>query len=219
MRYRYTLPWHAVDNAAALERLLRAELPAGHILQGIAVSALAQRDNTDDVLFALEDGSGRVAVVHLMSSLNIDASGPSTEVYASIDSWAEQTHGAIQVDAVTDNMIFVMHLAGFDELEPFARHVINVLALTDFEERESTFYTDGHYFRGNIGNSFLKIYDVDALGIEGFRFAISIGSPGKATAHQVATTLAAAGFECLIPTKGWIYEDWNRAGAKYGFQE
>src|SRR5262245_6544166 len=103
-------------------------------------------------------------------------------------------------------MIFVMRSAGFDELEHFARHIANILGLNGFEEHESTFYTDGHYFKGNLGTSSLKVYDIDALGleIEDFRLAISIDSPEKETARETATALAAAGLPCLIPTKGWI---------------
>ena len=44
---------------------LRRELSAGHPLYDMPTRAVGRRQDCDDVLFSIEDGSGRVAVVHL----------------------------------------------------------------------------------------------------------------------------------------------------------
>jgi hypothetical protein len=63
------VPWHSVlDDAAQVAGMslqLRREVASGHPLFGLLVKTLARRQDCDDVLFAIEDGSGRVAVVHL----------------------------------------------------------------------------------------------------------------------------------------------------------
>lgn len=65
-------PWHPVAEnpvqVAGIERELARELAAEHPLFGLPMRALARRQDCDDVLFAVEDGSGRVAVVHLPSA-------------------------------------------------------------------------------------------------------------------------------------------------------
>lgn len=86
----YLDPWHPACGKSALERQLQAELPDGHALSGLGVTALAQRQDCDDVLFSLDDGSGRVAVVHLTWSQNTDARWPQTEFYASLSAWANE---------------------------------------------------------------------------------------------------------------------------------
>jgi hypothetical protein len=53
------------DLAAAYERQLVVELGPGHPLYGVPLAALGKHDGSDDVLFRLLDGSGRVAVIHL----------------------------------------------------------------------------------------------------------------------------------------------------------
>lgn len=65
----WPVPWqHAADDptqVAGMERELQREVAAGHPLFGLPVRTLARRRDCDDVLFAVEDGTGRVAVVHL----------------------------------------------------------------------------------------------------------------------------------------------------------
>lgn len=63
-------PWCDVADlgpefAATFERVLAREVAPGHPLYGVPVAAVGKRYGTDDVLFRLLDGSGRVAVVHL----------------------------------------------------------------------------------------------------------------------------------------------------------
>jgi hypothetical protein len=62
----YLEPWYALaeGECIALRAELTRELPPGHALQGIQVKCLARRQDRDDVLFELQDGSGRFASVH-----------------------------------------------------------------------------------------------------------------------------------------------------------
>jgi hypothetical protein len=65
----WLVPWYSVadDHAQvdAMERELYRELADGHPLHGLPVQTLYRRKDCDDVLFAVEDGSKRVGVVHL----------------------------------------------------------------------------------------------------------------------------------------------------------
>ncbi|GAB1597212.1 hypothetical protein [Lysobacter claricitrinus] len=80
-------PWYAPANAQALEEQLRAEVQLGHALHNVPVEAIAARQDRDDVLFALKDGSARVAVVHLAYAANSDARWPSATFFADMASW------------------------------------------------------------------------------------------------------------------------------------
>lgn len=82
-------PWHVPQRADLLERQLATELPRGHALFGVPVRAVAQRQDCDDVLFELLDGSGRVAVVHLTYSMNFDPAWPFTTVFNGLPAWTE----------------------------------------------------------------------------------------------------------------------------------
>jgi hypothetical protein len=89
-------PWRHVaaerpDLAAAYEREMQAELGAGHPLFGVPVAAVAKHDGSDDVLFRVLDGSGRVAVVHLTWARHPEPPPrPATEFFPGIDAFAEQ---------------------------------------------------------------------------------------------------------------------------------
>jgi hypothetical protein len=65
----WLVPWHSVSDApvqvAGMERELQREFSLGHLLFGMPVKTFARRQDCDDVLFAVQDGTGRVAVVHL----------------------------------------------------------------------------------------------------------------------------------------------------------
>jgi len=50
-------PWYEPMNKKALEAELASELPKGHALLGLPVRVLAQRQDCDDFLFELLDGS------------------------------------------------------------------------------------------------------------------------------------------------------------------
>ena len=80
------------DRAGAFERELDRELAPGHVLYGVPVAAIGKRDGTDEVLFRLLDGSGRVAVVHLTwtQSPPDRPPWPVAEVYSGFDEFVEQ---------------------------------------------------------------------------------------------------------------------------------
>lgn len=86
-RMRLQAPWRTPPNAPALRQQLAREMPPRHVLVDTPVKAIAQRDDCDDVLFELLDGSGRVAVVHLTYSRNADALWPQTELFSSYSEW------------------------------------------------------------------------------------------------------------------------------------
>jgi hypothetical protein len=79
-------PWYE-DRNPALGQELRSETCQGHVLYELPVSPLARRQDCDDILFALEDGTGRVAVVHLTYSKETDPFWPRTELFPSLVAW------------------------------------------------------------------------------------------------------------------------------------
>jgi hypothetical protein len=89
-------PWHSIeddpDQVAAMERELLRELGVGHPLFGLSVRALARRHDCDDVLFAIEDGTGRVAVVHLTWTASVPERPPwpGSAMFASFESWVAE---------------------------------------------------------------------------------------------------------------------------------
>lgn len=89
-------PWYPVTEfgaakaqamGVALEGELHKELCPVHILYGKRVCLIARRADTDDALFALDDG--RVAEVHLTwrGSVEPDRRWPSTTIFASMEEW------------------------------------------------------------------------------------------------------------------------------------
>src|SRR5262245_9089263 len=85
----YVLPWYPIENLPGLAEELRRQAAPGHKLFGVPVRAIARRQNNDDVLFQIEDGSGRVAVVHLTwkGKVETDPTWPFTGIYDSLESW------------------------------------------------------------------------------------------------------------------------------------
>lgn len=76
----WLIPWHAESSPQAATELAREVCP-GHPLWQLPVRVLARRQDCDDVLFALEDGTGRVAVVHLTYQAAHDPLWPSVELF------------------------------------------------------------------------------------------------------------------------------------------
>lgn len=94
---RWLHPWHAVADlgpefAAMFEEVLRREVAPGHPLHGVPAEAVGKRDPSDDVLFRLLDGSGRVAVVHLTWTRSPPERPPwpGTLLFDSAEAWAEE---------------------------------------------------------------------------------------------------------------------------------
>lgn len=89
-------PWGSVDDLGPTYRThfeaeLRRELSPGHPLYGCPVAAVGKRGDTDDVLFQLLDGSGRVASVHLTYGRRPESPPwPHCTVFASLEAWAAE---------------------------------------------------------------------------------------------------------------------------------
>jgi hypothetical protein len=86
-------PWYSIadDDAqvSGMERELRRELAPGHALFAVPVTAIGRRCDCDDVIYSIEDGTARVAVVHLTWNQNPPdpPPWPDTLLYESIDRW------------------------------------------------------------------------------------------------------------------------------------
>jgi hypothetical protein len=86
-------PWYSIadepEQTEGLVRELRRELSSGHVLFGLPMRAIARRQDCDDVLFSIEDGTGRAAVVHLTWTRSPPESPPwpGSAVYDSLDQW------------------------------------------------------------------------------------------------------------------------------------
>ncbi len=83
--------WEQVAPNArqALEAELQREVAPGHLLYSVDVSALARRNDCDDMLFSL-NGSTSVAVVHLSYGNNTDILWPHTQFFSSLKEWKKQ---------------------------------------------------------------------------------------------------------------------------------
>lgn len=76
--------WFEIENSQGIfEKELYKEINQGHILYGIKVKELAHREDCDDVLFSLLDGTNRYAVVHLtwIKRTEDNSSFPRTKIY------------------------------------------------------------------------------------------------------------------------------------------
>lgn len=87
-------PWAAIidqGSASLFEDELARELAAPHPLAGIPVSAVGKHAGNDDLLFALRDGSGRFAEVHLTWNAKPERPPwPVTTIYSSEAELIEQ---------------------------------------------------------------------------------------------------------------------------------
>jgi hypothetical protein len=90
----WLLPWHSVGDdpvqVAGMERELQRELSPGHPLFGMLVKTLARRQDRDDVLFAVQDRTGRVTVVHLTWTQSPPECPPwpHTTLFPNLETWA-----------------------------------------------------------------------------------------------------------------------------------
>jgi hypothetical protein len=90
----WLVPWHPVSDdpvqVAGMERELQRELSPGHFLFGMPLKALVRRQDCDDILFAVQDGTGRVAVVHLTwtQSPSDCPPWPDTTFFPNLRIWA-----------------------------------------------------------------------------------------------------------------------------------
>ncbi len=86
-------PWSPIefpDDKPVFEAELLRELKAGHPLFGVPVSVIGRRYDQDDVLFALQDGSERIAEVHLTwAGEREKPPWPSASLFESFAAWVE----------------------------------------------------------------------------------------------------------------------------------
>lgn len=85
---RWLIPWHPVEDGSpddGIARELYSELSQKHVLYGIPARAIGVRQDCDDTLFELLDGSGRLAVVHLTFAQHpeSDPLWPDTHLFGS----------------------------------------------------------------------------------------------------------------------------------------
>jgi len=84
-------PWSPIENPdekRAMETELQREVKEGHPLFGIRGVARGRRYDQDDVLFDLQDGSGRIAEVHLTYREYNAPPFPWTCLFNNADDWA-----------------------------------------------------------------------------------------------------------------------------------
>lgn len=87
----WLLPWQPIDREDERNGLfaeLQREVDSTHPLKGLAATAVARRQDNDDVLFILADG--RLAVVHLTWRGKQDRSPfPWTDLYATAEAFVQ----------------------------------------------------------------------------------------------------------------------------------
>ena len=79
-----------LGGASPCNAELARELSEGHPLFGAPVAAIAKRSDSDDVLFQLRDGTGRVAEVHLTFQHPERPPWPRTRIFPSLEAWADE---------------------------------------------------------------------------------------------------------------------------------
>ena len=57
-------PWFANSDSRLVDEL-RREMAPGHVLENLDLNCIANRLDCDEFLYAINDGSGRLAAVHL----------------------------------------------------------------------------------------------------------------------------------------------------------
>lgn len=85
----FLAPWYEKKDASLIAELQR-EVPKGHVLYNIPVTVLGRRVDKDGVLFALQDGTGRLAAVHLTFQVETDVRRPSFAMFPSEADWIKK---------------------------------------------------------------------------------------------------------------------------------
>jgi hypothetical protein len=81
-------PWFA-DTSQSFAEELRREIRPGHALFEVNVAPIARRRDRDDVLFALLDGTDRLAVVHLTYARLPHPNYPTVRLFSNFGEWEE----------------------------------------------------------------------------------------------------------------------------------
>ena len=76
-------PWEIVhaDDAEKLKAELQRELPAGHVLTGMNLTAVARRTDRDDLLFEVDGSLMPLAQVHLTWQKEKQPNWPHSRFY------------------------------------------------------------------------------------------------------------------------------------------
>lgn len=83
------MPINRPSEVCAFTDELRADLAPAHCLFGLPLRAIGRRWDNIDVLFALEDGSARVAQVFLPWKHGpMEPPSPTTILFANFEEWA-----------------------------------------------------------------------------------------------------------------------------------
>jgi hypothetical protein len=87
----WLVPWHPIANGRPDDRTaqeLYSEVCERHVLFGVNARPIAHRQDCDDFLFELLDGSGRFAAVHLTYAQHPepDPRWPEVEIFST---WTE----------------------------------------------------------------------------------------------------------------------------------
>ncbi len=93
-------------------------------------------------------------------------------------------------------------------LEEFARRIFSRLGVAHFEERESSNYVGGHYFRSIALGIEVVIAFADSKGLEEYRFCVALTAEQSAGydtsylqnhAQTLARLLSAHSWRCFVP--------------------
>ncbi len=93
-------------------------------------------------------------------------------------------------------------------LEEFSRRVFSRLGVAHFEERESSNYIEGHYFRAVALGIEVVIAFSDTRGLEDYRFCLTLTAEQSAGfdtgylqehAHTLARLMSLHGWRCFVP--------------------
>lgn len=88
----WLIPWHPITTRNREDHLaheLQREVCRQHVLFNVPVKSIGYRQDCDDVLFQLLDGSERVAVVHLTYAQHPepDPAWPNTKLFENWDAF------------------------------------------------------------------------------------------------------------------------------------
>jgi hypothetical protein len=95
LKTKWLVPWQSLPIGSPQDSLvqeLQSELVPAHVLFAMPVRPIAKRQDCDEVLFELLDGSGRYAVVHLTYAQHLepDPRWPETRVFGSWDGFVRE---------------------------------------------------------------------------------------------------------------------------------
>jgi len=105
-------------------------------------------------------------------------------------------------------------------LDAFVRILFPLIGIERFEERDSSNYVDGTYFRSIDSPLEVEVCYTDHSGLAAYRFWLSICSedstrPAQQAADEFSGILSSHGWRCFIPQGAWYRNGWNGEGRLY----